>query len=72
MDKKMIVVGFPIEFESYKSKEYYDSLNDRQKHEHALYDEEAIIYDNVNDFFNEMNEDLVDTEHNYWYVIQID
>ena len=72
MDKKMIVVGFPIDFEPFKSKEYYDGLNDRQKHEHALEDEEAIIYDNVNDFFNEMNEDLVDTENNYWYLIQID
>lgn len=69
MDKR-IVVGFSIEIEE-KSREYYDKLSDRQKHEEALEDETAVIVDNVESWFNDLNDDLIDTENYWWYIIQI-
>jgi hypothetical protein len=38
----------------------------------ALYDENAIIYDCPKDFFDDMNNDMVDTENRLWYLIDID
>lgn len=67
--KKQIVVGFEIVLDSNIS---YNKLTDRQKHEMALYDENARIYDCPKDFFADMNEDLVDTENYLWYLIDID
>lgn len=65
---KNIVVGFPCE--TY-SKNVLGSMTDHQKHEWALNDEDCVIYDSLNDFFNEMNDDLVDTENMYWFSIKI-
>lgn len=65
---KQIVVGFPIELDNNIN---YKNLNDRQLHELALYSEDAVIYDSVKDFFNELNDDFVDTENMYWFVINI-
>lgn len=50
----------------------YNELTDRQKHEMALYDENARIYDCPKDFFADMNADLVDTENYIWFLIDID
>lgn len=69
MTKKQIVVGFEIQLDSDIS---YNTLTDRQKHEMALYDENAIIYDCPKDFFEEMNADCVDTENYLWFLIDID
>ncbi len=69
MAKKQIVVGFEIDFDSNIS---YNTLTDRQKHEMALYDENARIYDCPKDFFADMNADLVDTENYLWFLIDID
>lgn len=65
---KQIVVGFPIELENNIN---YKELNDRKLHELALDSEDAVIYDCVKDFFNELNDDFVDTENMYWFVINI-
>ena len=67
--KKQIVVGFEVDLNCNVS---YNDLTDRQKHEMALYDENARIYDCPKDFFAEMNEDLVDTENYLWFLIDID
>lgn len=69
MAKKQIVVGFEIQLDSDIS---YNTLTDRQKHEMALCDENAIIYDCPKDFFEEMNADCVDTENYLWFLIDID
>ena len=69
MAKKQIVVGFEIDVDSNIS---YNTLTDRQKHEMALYDENARIYDCPKDFFADMNADLVDTENYLWFLIDID
>lgn len=69
MAKKQIVVGFEIQLDSDIS---YNELTDRQKHEMALYDENARIYDCPKDFFADMNADLVDTENYIWFLIDID
>lgn len=68
MTKKQIVVGLPIEIDSDID---YNKLNNRQIHELALSDENAVIYDTPNDFFNELNEDLVDIENMFWFLITI-
>lgn len=69
MAKKQIVVGFDVEADSPIS---VFELTDRQLHEKALYDDNAVIYDDIQDFFGDMNADLVDTENKYWFYITID
>lgn len=69
MAKKQIVVGFEVDFDNNIS---YNELTDRQKHEMALYDENARIYDCPKDFFADMNADLADTENYLWFLIDID
>ena len=69
MAKKQIVVGFEIDLDCNIS---YNTLTDRQKHEMALYDENARIYDCPKDFFADMNADLVDSENYLWFLIDID
>lgn len=65
---KQIVVGFSVfDFQ----KDYLNTLSDREKHEHYLESSSAISYDNVKDFFYELNDDLVDTENYFWYLINI-
>jgi hypothetical protein len=65
--KNHIVVGFPIDIDDNID---YNALTDRQKHELALSNDDAIIYDNPKDFFAELNEDLVDTENVLWFLIK--
>lgn len=65
---KQIVVGFSVfDFQ----KDYLDKLSDREKHEHYLETSSSQAYDNVNDFFYELNDDRVDTENYFWYLINI-
>lgn len=63
---KQIVVGFEVD-----SLLDYKKMSDRQLHEKALYTEDAVIYDSPKDFFAELNEDYVDTENMYWFLINI-
>lgn len=65
---KNIVVGFPIWNYTLP---YLENLSNRQKHECALSDSDCIIYDSVNDFFSELNNDFVDAENMYWFSIVI-
>ena len=65
--KNHLVVGFPIDIDSDID---YNSLTDRQKYEMALEKQDVVIYDNPKDFFNELNEDIVDTENMYWFIIK--
>ena len=68
MAAKQIVVGFP----TYEySLDFLGALTDRQKYEYALDMNEAVIYDCVDDFFNELNNDYVDTENMYWFNINV-
>lgn len=66
---KKIVVGFPVETYDIDT---LTSLTDREKHENALFDNNSIIFDCVNDFFSELNANYVDTENNYFFCIEID
>ena len=65
--KNHLVVGFLIDIDSDID---YNSLTDRQKYEMALENQDAVIYDSPKDFFNELNEDIVDTENMYWFIIK--
>ena len=67
---KHIVVGFEIPIGD--NVPNYHSMSDRQKHECALNDETAVIYDNPKTFFEELNSDYVDTENKFWFLIKID
>lgn len=67
MLNNFIVVGFSIF--GYNPK-VIKKLTDRQKHELALSDDEyAVIYDNVNDFFNDLNDKVVDINMRF-YIVQ--
>lgn len=69
MAKKQIVVGFLLEeYELYE----LNQMTDRQKHELALSDDSCYIVDNVSDWFNDLNNDFIDTENVYWFCINID
>ncbi len=66
MDKRTKVIGFPVDsFE----KSYLDSLNSSYLFELGCETEESIIYDSVDEFLSELNDDLVDTENNFWYYV---
>lgn len=66
---KQIVVGFPIEIDNGVN---YKECSDRQLHEMALVNQDAVIYDSPKDFFTELNNDFVDTENMFWFLINID
>lgn len=59
------VVGFSI----YKyNMDYLNGLSPKHLYELACEDEDAVIYDSVDTFFNELNCDLVDTENYLWFL----
>lgn len=71
----MVVVGIPVDIcfvnDNKKiDRDYLDSLSDKEMYELALDLSESIIYDNEKVFFNELNDDLVDTENNYWFILR--
>lgn len=67
---KQIVVGFSVD--TY-DRSTIERLTDREKHEYTLEDiDETMSYDNVKAWFNDLNDDLIDTENYFWYVITID
>ena len=59
------VVGFSV----YKyNMDYLYGLSPKHLYELACEDEDAVIYDSVDTFFNELNCDLVDTENYLWFL----
>ena len=59
------VVGFSV----YKyNMDYLNGLSPKHLYELACEDEDAVIYDSVDTFFNELNCDLVDTENYLWFL----
>lgn len=59
------ILGFPIRVPY--AKRYLDTLNAKALFALACEDEEVIIYDCLDDFLAELNNDLVDTENHWWY-----
>lgn len=54
MKKK--IYGFPkVKY----NKGYVDALTDRQKQEYALEDEDIIIYDDVDSFLTDLNDNVI-------------
>lgn len=50
-----------------------DSMNDVQLYETMLEDSSnTSCYDNIEDFFDSLNDDMIDTENNWWKVVNID
>lgn len=67
---KQKVLGFSVEEYNKKQLSY---MSDRNKFETYLEDQDNVVcYDCVEDFFNELNDDMVDTENNFWYVVNVD
>lgn len=65
---KQIVVGFPFVIDNDVD---YRECSDRQLHEMALENTDAVIYDSPKDFFAELNNNFVNTENMYWFLINI-
>ena len=59
------VVGFSVD--KYNM-DYLNGLSSKYLYELACKDEDAVIYDNVDTFFKELNYDLVDTENYLWFL----
>ena len=59
------VVGFSVD--KYDM-DYLNGLSPKHLYELACEDEDAVIYDSVDTFFNELNCDLVDTENYLWFL----
>jgi hypothetical protein len=65
----MKVLGFPIDdFDRNK----LDEMTDIQLNETFLENSNCISYDSVKSFFNDLNDDLVDIDNNWWFVVKID
>lgn len=60
------VVGFSVDKYSL---DYLNGLSPKYLYEMACEDEEAVIYDSVDIFFNELNSNLIDTENNLWFLV---
>lgn len=65
------VLGFPIDgIFNADGKEYtldmLESLHPKYLYDLACERTDTIIYDNLNDFFKDLNSDLIDTENMYW------
>lgn len=62
------VIGFPVEeFD----RTQLDIMTDVQLNEVFLEDSRCIGYDCLEDFFNDLNDDLIDTENNWWKIVNI-
>ena len=75
--KKKLVLGFPISIgENFgESIEILDSMSDAELYEEYKFqksnNEDVKIYQDVRDFFTDMNNDNVDTENMYWYFVEL-
>ena len=72
----MKVIGFPIDTEFMSqsknvNRDFLESLSDNQLNELALELSDAVIYDHEKEFFYALNDDLVDTENYYWFIINV-
>lgn len=67
MDKKsnVRVVSFPIEYD----REYLDTLNDEELSSTASAESESRIWTSLKDFQNDVNNDYVDFENNWFYFL---
>lgn len=65
----MKVLGFPIDK---FSRDMLENLTDVQKHEYYLSDESILCWDTPQMFFNTLNDDYVDTENYFYYIINVD
>ena len=61
-----IVVGFSVD--KYEL-DYLNGLSPKYLYELACEDVNVIIYDRAEDFFNEMNYNMVDTKNYFWLLI---
>lgn len=73
---KRLVLGFPISIgEKYGESIDLDSMSDAELYEEYKYqksnNEDVKIYQDVRDFFTDMNNDNVDTENMYWYFVEL-
>jgi hypothetical protein len=68
MDKNssVRVVGFPCE--TY-SKEWLDSLNDRERSEAAVADGDTFIFEDLREFQHYLNNDMIDVDNNWIYFL---
>ena len=68
MDKNsnVRVVGFPCD--SYDRK-WLDSINDRERSEAACADGNTFIFEDLREFQEYLNNDMVDTENNWIYFL---
>lgn len=62
------VLGFPVD-EYDRSQSHI--MTDVQLNEAYLEDVNVHCYDNVNDFFNDLNDGMVDTENIWWKAVKI-
>lgn len=74
--KKKLVLGFPISIgEKFGESIDLESMNDAELYEEYRYqksnNEDVKIYQDVRDFFTDMNNDNVDTENMYWYFVEL-
>lgn len=66
----MKIIGFSIDV---YDRTDLDSMTDVQLYETMLEDSHnTFCYDNVEDFFDSLNDDVIDTENNWWKVVNID
>ena len=66
----MKIIGFSIDV---YDRTNLDSMTDVQLYETMLEDSyNTFCYDNVEDFFDSLNDDVIDTENNWWKVVNID
>lgn len=63
------VLGFPID--DY-DRSQLDIMTDFQLNETYFEDIDVVCYENVSDFFNELNDDDVDTKTKWWKIVNID
>ena len=62
---KKSVIGFSVDRYDI---DYLNVLAPKYLYELACEDEDAVIYDSVDTFFNELKCDLVDTENYLWFL----
>lgn len=66
----MKIIGFSIDkYDRFD----INNMTDVEKNEAMLEDSaNTFCYDNIDDFFNDLNDDCVDTENNWWVKVNID
>lgn len=69
-EKHKVVLGFDI-YDDDHDRDDLEDMSEEELYDYAKTADNTIIYDEVEEFFIDLNNDEVDTENMWWFVVEI-